>query len=40
VVDQIAAVREAGCPGFALFDLDTYLEQEILPVLRVGMTAE
>lgn len=38
VIDQINAVREAGCPGFALFDLDTTLRQEILPILRLGMT--
>lgn len=40
VIDQIAAVRKAGCPGFALFDLDTYLDKNILPVLRVGVTAK
>ena len=39
VLDQIQAVRRAGCPGFALFDLDTTLRQEILPVLRLGATA-
>ena len=39
VIDQIQAARKAGCPGFALFDLDTTLRQEILPVLRMGMTA-
>lgn len=39
VIDQISAVRRAGFPGFALFDLDTTLRQEILPVLRMGMTA-
>ncbi|MBM4164679.1 MAG: hypothetical protein FJ222_09615 [Lentisphaerae bacterium] len=37
VIDQIRALRQAGCPGFALFDLDTTLQQEILPVLRLGM---
>ncbi|MEI6212099.1 MAG: family 10 glycosylhydrolase [bacterium] len=40
VVDQIRIVRDAGCPGFALFDLDTYLEQNVLPVLKVGVTAK
>ena len=40
VIDQIQAARKAGCPGFALFDLDTTLRQEILPVLRMGMTAQ
>ena len=39
VIDQIQAARRAGCPGFALFDLDTTLRQEILPVLRMGITA-
>lgn len=39
VIDQIQALRRAGCPGFALFDLDTTLRQEILPVLRMGATA-
>ena len=39
VIDQIQAARRAGCPGFALFDLDTTLRQEILPVLRMGTTA-
>jgi uncharacterized lipoprotein YddW (UPF0748 family) len=39
VIDQIQASRRAGCPGFALFDLDTTLRQEILPVLRMGVTA-
>ena len=39
VIDQIQAARRAGCPGFALFDLDTTLRQEILPVLRMGVTA-
>jgi uncharacterized lipoprotein YddW (UPF0748 family) len=39
VIDQIQAARRAGCPGFALFDLDTTLRQDILPVLRMGTTA-
>lgn len=39
VIDQIRAVRAADCPGFALFDLDTYLEQGVLPVLKAGMTS-
>jgi uncharacterized lipoprotein YddW (UPF0748 family) len=39
VIDQIQAARRAGCAGFALFDLDTTLRQEILPVLRMGVTA-
>ena len=40
VIDQIRVVREADCPGFALFSLNTYLEQDVLPVLKVGMTAK
>jgi uncharacterized lipoprotein YddW (UPF0748 family) len=39
VIDQIQAARRAGCAGFALFDLDTTLRQEVLPVLRMGATA-
>ena len=37
VIDQIRALRAAGCPGFALFDLDTTLQQEVLPMLRLGV---
>jgi uncharacterized lipoprotein YddW (UPF0748 family) len=40
VIDQILAVREADAPGFVLYDLDNTLQQEILPVLKVGITAE
>jgi len=36
VMDQIAALREAGAGGFVLFDLNRVLEKEILPVLRQG----
>ena len=39
VIEQVQAERQAGCAGFALFDLDTTLRQEILPVLRMGATA-
>lgn len=39
VIDQIQSLRRANCPGFALFDLDTTLRQEILPILRMGTTA-
>lgn len=38
-IDQIRQIRAAGAPGFVLFDLDTTLERDILPVLRLGMTA-
>ena len=40
VIDQIRTVRNADCPGFALFSLNTYLEQDVLPVLRAGVTAK
>jgi uncharacterized lipoprotein YddW (UPF0748 family) len=40
VIDQIQIVRSADCPGFALFSLDTYLEQDVFPALRVGVTAK
>jgi len=39
VVDQIAALRQQGVSGFVLFDLNRNLETEILPVLRLGITA-
>lgn len=39
VIDQINAGRKAGAAGFALFDLDTTLRQEVMPVLRLGITA-
>jgi hypothetical protein len=39
VIDQINASRKAGAAGFALFDLDTTLRQEVMPVLRLGITA-
>lgn len=39
VIGQVNLARGAGLPGFVLFDLDATLEQEILPVLRLGMTA-
>ena len=39
IIDQINASRKAGAAGFALFDLDTTLRQEVMPVLRLGITA-
>jgi uncharacterized lipoprotein YddW (UPF0748 family) len=39
IIDQINAGRKAGVAGFALFDLDTTLRQEVMPVLRLGITA-
>lgn len=40
IIDQINAGRKAGAAGFALFDLDTTLRQEVMPVLRLGITAQ
>ena len=37
VIDQIKAARRAGLAGFALFDLDATLENDILPVLNLGI---
>ena len=38
-IDQINLVRASGAPGFALFKLDTTVRQEVLPILRLGVTA-
>ncbi|MGD9782769.1 MAG: glycoside hydrolase family 10 protein [Kiritimatiellia bacterium] len=38
VVRQIALLRQAGCPGFVLFDLSGTLRDETLPALRQGIT--
>ncbi len=40
VIDQINALRARRAAGFALFDLDTTLGKDILPVLRLGVTAD
>ena len=40
VIDQIVAARSMNAAGFALFDLDVALMQDILPVLRLGITRE
>ena len=40
VIDQINALRAGRAAGFALFDLDTTLSKDILPVLRLGITAD
>ena len=39
VIDQVNILRSAGAAGFALFDLDATLAREILPVLKLGLTA-
>lgn len=39
VIDQVNALRAARAVGFALFDLDATLEQDILPVIQLGLTA-
>lgn len=38
VIDQIDALREGGAAGFALFDLDAHLADDVLPVLKLGAT--
>ncbi len=38
VVRQIVLARQAGCPGFVLFDLTGTLRDETLPALRQGIT--
>ena len=38
VARQIALLRQAGCPGFLLFDLTGTLRDETLPALRQGIT--
>jgi uncharacterized lipoprotein YddW (UPF0748 family) len=40
VIDQIAELRRIRAPGFMLFDLNRVLTEEILPVLRLGITAD
>ena len=40
VVEQIRLVRKYGLAGQSLFDLDTILEQKILPVLKKGAWRE
>ena len=40
VIDQVNALREGQAAGFALFDLDTTLEQDILPILKLGITGD
>lgn len=37
VIEQINVTRRAGLAGVALFDLDTTLEKDILPYLRLGL---
>jgi uncharacterized lipoprotein YddW (UPF0748 family) len=38
-IEQVAALRRAGAPGFMLFDLSHTLREETLPALRLGATA-
>ncbi len=40
VLDQVALARRLGFPGVALFDLDTTLEKQVLPYLRLGLWRE
>lgn len=39
-IEQIQAARKAGAQGFALYELNDVLKEEILPVLRLGTTRE
>ncbi len=38
VIHQISLLRQAGCPGFLLFDLTGTLRDETLPALRQGIS--
>ena len=38
VARQVVLARQAGCPGFVLFDLTGTLRDETLPALRQGLT--
>ncbi len=38
VARQVVLARQAGCPGFVLFDLSGTLRDETLPALRQGLT--
>ncbi len=39
VIDQVNRLRTARAAGFALFDLNPTLANEILPILKLGLTA-
>ena len=39
VIRQIRLARESGAPGYVPFDLSRTLQEDILPVLRMGITA-
>ena len=39
-LDQIQAARRAGAAGFILFDLTSAMERDVLPLLRLGATAD
>lgn len=38
VIEQVLLTRQLGAAGFALFDLSHSLREEILPLLRLGLT--
>jgi uncharacterized lipoprotein YddW (UPF0748 family) len=40
VLQQIDVIRRMKCKGFALFDLDENLRQNILPILSEGVTKQ
>jgi uncharacterized lipoprotein YddW (UPF0748 family) len=39
-IEQIQAARRAGASGFALYELNSVLREEILPALRLGVTSQ
>jgi uncharacterized lipoprotein YddW (UPF0748 family) len=39
-IDQIQAARRAGATGFILYDFNHSLEQDVLPLLSLGVTAD
>ena len=40
VIEQINLLRTLGAPGFVLFDLGPTLQNEILPILGLGLTKD
>jgi len=39
VIEQVLAARRAGAAGFVLFDMNPTVRDQVLPVLRLGLTA-
>ncbi len=40
VIDQVKELRKGGAAGFALFDLDMTLVNDVFPILELGVTAK